>query len=98
MNEGRVSDLQRLNALLKRVGKQDGLRKSWVAHLRARGADILREEQIAKKSFRIVEDLLEFKKKQEELLARVFIEREDLDLFKMGLKESLEQFLNKDPN
>lgn len=59
---------------------------------------MLKPDVIAKKQFLIVEDILEFKRKHEELLMKVFLEKEDMDKFKMGLKEAFETFLNKDPN
>jgi hypothetical protein len=39
------------------------MRKSWSSFLKLRGEELLREEIIAKKSFRVVEDILEFKKR-----------------------------------
>lgn len=59
---------------------------------------MLKDEANAKKQFKIVEDLLEFKKKSEELISRVFSEKEYLDLFKSAVKEGFEYFLNIDPN
>lgn len=59
---------------------------------------MMRDEAIIKKSFKAVEDILEFKKKQEDLINRVFPLKEDSDPFKMGLKEALEHFLNLDSN
>lgn len=45
-----------------------------------------------------MEDLLDFKKRSEDLIKTVFTEREDFDKFKLILKEAFEFFLNKNPN
>ena len=46
----------------------------------------------------MVEDILEFKKKSEELISVVFPMKQDSDHFKLVIKESFEYFLNIDPN
>ena len=74
------------------------MRKIWSSYLKIRGEDLLREEIISKKSFRVVEDILEFKKRQEDILSKVFIDKEDLDLFKLVIKESFDHFLNLNSN
>jgi len=38
------------------------------------------------------------KRKSEELIGKVFHEKQDFDLFKAGIKESFEYFLNIEPN
>ena len=46
----------------------------------------------------MTEDLLDFKRRTEDLIAKVFPLREDSDPFKFGVKEAFECFLNLDPN
>lgn len=70
------------------------LKNKWVAILKSKGSLMLQEEAIIKKSFKCVEDILEFKKKADNLISRVFTDKETLDLFKSGIKESLDHFLN----
>ncbi len=77
---------------------QQSMKQKWTEYLKGKGQEIFKEEQVVKKQFRIVEDILEFKKKSEDLLSKLFIEKGDFDQFKMGLKESFEQFLNINPN
>ena len=62
------------------------------------GEELLKEEILSKKSFKVIEDILEFKKKQEDFLARVFIDKEDYDSFKLVIKESFEHFMNLNSN
>lgn len=59
---------------------------------------MLKDEAIVKKSFRSVDDILAFKKKSEDLIAKVFPLKEDADPFKLGMKEAFEYFLNIDSN
>lgn len=59
---------------------------------------MLIDEQIVKKQFKCVEDILDFKKRTEELIAKVFPLKEDSDPFRHGLKEAYEYFLNEDSN
>lgn len=59
---------------------------------------MLKSEINVKKSFKILEDILEYKKKCEDLIQKVFIEKENYDLFKSGIKEAFEYFLNIDSN
>lgn len=59
---------------------------------------MLIDEQIVKKQFKCVEDILAFKKRTEELIAKVFQLKEDSDPFRHGLKEAYEYFLNEDSN
>lgn len=51
-----------------------------------------------KKSFKIIENILEYKKRSEEIINRVFPLKEDSDPFKFGIKEAFEFFLNINPN
>jgi hypothetical protein len=74
------------------------LRAQFVSHLKSRGEEILTPELIAKKQYLIIEDVLAFKRKQEELIRKVFTEKEDFDRFKLALKEAFEYFLNKNSN
>ena len=45
-----------------------------------------------------MEDILEFKKKSEQLVQKAFPMKEDADLFRLVLKEAFEYFLNIDSN
>ena len=96
--EGKVFELQMMHSQLKRVNGSLELRKTWASHLKLRGEELIKEEIVTKKSFRVVEDILEFKKRQEDLLTKVFIDKEDHDLFKLVIKESFEHFLNLNSN
>ena len=49
IGEGRVKDLQRMYALLKRVEYQTQIKAQWVLHLKARGEELLSPELIAKR-------------------------------------------------
>ena len=42
--------------------------------------------------------MLKFKKQSEELISRVFLEKEDSDNFKLALREALEYSLNLNSN
>lgn len=68
-----------MQSLLKKVNHQNEMRKVWCSHLKLKGEELLKEDILAKKSFRVIEDLLEFKKRQEEFLGRVFIDKQDYD-------------------
>mmetsp|Transcript_18371 Transcript_18371/g.13238 ORF Transcript_18371/g.13238 Transcript_18371/m.13238 type:complete len:96 (-) Transcript_18371:1160-1447(-) len=59
--------------------------------------DMLNDEELAKKSFKAIEDFIEFKKSADELVERVFTEKEILPMFKAAVKEAFESFLNIDP-
>jgi len=59
---------------------------------------LLKEEIITKKSFRVVEDIIDIKRKQEDLLNRVFIDKEDHTFFKAVLNEALGHIINLNPN
>ena len=96
--EGKVFELQMMHSQLKRVNGSLELRKTWASYLKIRGEELIKEEIIAKKSFRVVEDILEFKKRQEDLLTKVFIDKEDHNQFKLVIKESFEHFLNLSSN
>ena len=96
--EGKVYELQMMHAQLKRVNASLELRKTWASYLKLRGEELIKEEIVAKKSFRVLEDILDFKKRQEDLLTKVFIDKEDHDQFKLVIKESFEHFLNLNSN
>jgi len=53
---------------------------------------------IEKRQYRIIEDVLEFKKRSEELIARVFLEKEDYENFILSLKDAFIYFLNLNSN
>jgi len=72
MDVGRHEDLRRLFELLKRVNMHELMVKQWVSHVRVKGEQMLKDEAIAKKNFKAVEDILTFKKKTEELVYKVF--------------------------
>lgn len=74
------------------------MKKTWVDILKKKGEMLLKDEKIVKKSFKCIEDFLEFKKVSEDLIVKVFTEKEHIDLFKQGVKESFEYFLNIDSN
>lgn len=59
---------------------------------------MLQDENIVKKQFKAVEDILEFKKKSEELISRVFVEKDNQEQSKSGIKEAFEYFLNLNAN
>ena len=74
------------------------MRQQWVQIFKNKGVALLRDEAIIKKSFRCVEDLLEFKKKSEALMQRVFSDKESIEMFKNTVKEAFDYFLNIDSN
>jgi len=46
---------------LKRVKHEEQMKKQWVEVLKNKGLMLINDEKIQKKSFRCVEDILEFK-------------------------------------
>lgn len=74
------------------------MKNKWVQQIKSKGEQMLKDEAIVKKSFRSVDDILAFKKKSEDLIAKVFPLKEDADPFKLGMKEAFEYFLNIDSN
>jgi Cullin family len=75
------------------------MRKEWAAYLKFAFQKLLTDEAtIAKISFRVIENVLKFKKQSEELIARVFLDKEDNDNFKLALREALEYSLNLNSN
>lgn len=59
---------------------------------------MLNDEKLAKKTFRAIEDFIEFKHQCDDLVVRVF-QRKDLQvLFLKCVKGAFERFLNIDPN
>jgi hypothetical protein len=75
------------------------MRKEWAAYLKFAFQKLLTDEAtIVKISFRVIENVLKFKKQSEELIARVFLDKEDNDNFKLALREALEYSLNLNSN
>jgi cullin 4 len=93
-----VDDLRRLFELLKRVGLHGSMKDRWIHHIKEKGEQMLKDEGILKKSFKMVEDILTFKKRSEDLIHKVFLLKEDVEPFRLGLREAYEHFLNIDPN
>lgn len=84
--------------MVKRVNQLDVLKGSWASHVRAQGDVALRPEVVAKRNYLVVDDLIKLKKKQWALIQQVFTDKQDLDKFKLCLKEAFEGILNKDSN
>ena len=59
---------------------------------------MLNDEQLAKKTFRAIEDFIEYKHKADELVERVFQGKEMQETFKKMVRQAFEKFLNIDPN
>jgi hypothetical protein len=75
------------------------MRKEWATYLKLALEKLLTDEAtLAKMSFRVIENVLKFKKQSEELISRVFLEKEDHDNFKLALREALEHSLNLNSN
>jgi hypothetical protein len=74
------------------------MRKRWSAYLKDAGEKMLKDEALIKKQFKIVEDILHFKKRQEDILSKVFIEKPDFEMFRICLREALEALLNINSN
>lgn len=75
------------------------MRKEWAAYLKFAFQKLLTDEAtIVKISFRVIENVLKFKKQSEELIAKVFLDKEDNDNFKLALREALEYSLNLNSN
>ncbi|CDW79762.1 cullin 4 [Stylonychia lemnae] len=98
IQDQRLDDLRRLYDLLKKVNLEGLFRNQFTIYLKKKGEDLLKDEGFIKKSFKGVEDILEFKKKSETLVQKAFPSKEDSDLFKQSLKEAFEYFLNIDSN
>ena len=94
ITDNRIEDLMRLHTLMKRVNNQMNFKNAWVSILKAKGQLMIKDEIFIKKSFKCVEDLIHFRKKADSLISRVFSDKETLDIFKGGVKEALEHFLN----
>ncbi len=52
-----------MHTLLKKVNQQIEMRKRWSEHLKLFGDQMLNPEVVAKKSFRVIEDVIEFKRR-----------------------------------
>ena len=99
MLERRIEDLQRLSAQMTRVnGGMSVLKDRWKRHVYDQGFKMLNDEQLAKKTFKAVEDFIEYKHKAEELVERVFQGKELQTTFKKMVRQAFEKFLNIDPN
>jgi len=51
------------------------MKASWVRYLKEKGSQIISEDNVNNKSFRVIEDILQFKKHSEELIAKVFLDK-----------------------
>jgi hypothetical protein len=59
----------------------------------------LNDEELAKKGFRAIEDFIEFRKKADELVRKVFPNPQICDLFNKGaVQKGFEDFMNIEPN
>ena len=73
MLEKRVEDLQRLASQMTRVkGAMAQLKDRWKRHVYDQGFAMLNDEQLAKKTFRAIEDFIEYRHKADDLVERVF--------------------------
>jgi cullin 4 len=59
---------------------------------------MLNDEKLAKKTFRAIEDFIEFKKQCLDLVMRVFQRKEEQTMFTKCVRTAFEKFLNIDPN
>ena len=79
IEQSRTDDLKRIYSLNKLVMDKnpektlyDDYRNRWRKWIQAKGEELLNDEELAKKGFRAIEDFIEFRKKAEELVRKVF--------------------------
>lgn len=70
----------------------------WQRHIYDQGFQMLNDEKLAKKTFRAIEDFIEFKKQCLDLVMRVFQRKEEQIMFTKCVRNAFEKFLNIDPN
>lgn len=84
----RLDDLSRLHGLLSRVSRLDRLRLAFAAHVKKRGAAIVRDAENDKD---MVQNLLDMKERLDSVVSDAFGGGES---FANALKESFESFVN----
>lgn len=84
--------------MAKKIHEEQQFRQRWVQHIKQKGEEIIKDPEIQKKSFKMIEDLLTYKQQTEGLISKVFSSKEEQEPFKFGIKESFEYFLNINPN
>ena len=75
MEQGRVEDLKRIQALFKLVNNPQlfsDYRIRWKKYIYGKGEEMLNDEELAKKSFKAIEDFIEFRTKSVQLVELVF--------------------------
>ncbi|KAL0485346.1 cullin [Acrasis kona] len=91
-SEGRPSDLSRLYSLLKMVDGMDDLKASFCEYIKKNGLAIVNDVERDKT---MVQDVLEFKSKIDNIFETSFQKNEQL---KFSIKSSFESFLNSRQN
>ncbi|KAJ3048521.1 Cullin-4 [Rhizophlyctis rosea] len=92
MEEHRIEDLGRMYTLFGKVGGQDDMRKKFADYIRKTGLTHVSDPS---RDATMVEDLLTFKSRCDEVLHKSFANDEH---FSHSLKESFENFINKRQN
>jgi len=99
MLEKRIEDLQRMALQVNRIdGAIVRLTERWQRHVYDQGFQMLNDEALAKKTFRAIEDFIEFKKQCDDLVIRVFQRKDMQEIFMKCVRTAFEKFLNIDPN
>lgn len=77
MLEKRIEDLQRMASHLSRIdGGLEHMKDRWQRHVYDQGFYMLCDEKLAKKTFRAIEDFIEFQKQCYDMVLRVFQRKE----------------------
>ncbi|KAJ3295095.1 Cullin-4 [Borealophlyctis nickersoniae] len=92
MDENRMEDLARMFDLFGRVGGRDEMRHKFAEYIKKTGTALIMDSS---RDATMVEDLLKFKSRLDEILAKSFCSNEG---FANSLKESFEHFINSRKN
>jgi len=92
MESNRDDDLKRMYQLLQRVNGLDKLRVAFIQYVKATGGGIVSDLE---KDKTMVQELLDFKQKCDNILYKSFSSNEN---FTYGLKEAFESFINSRAN
>jgi len=96
VKEVRVEDLRRVFNIVSRIQEEGAYKDCLTKFIKKQGSELV--ETPFKNSNELVDKLLEFKKHSEDLIGRVFDQRDQAAKFKASIKEAFEVFLNVDSN
>lgn len=88
LDENRSSDIHRMYSLVRRVGAEKNMKIAWSDYIKKKGCEMIQDES---KDQTMIEDLLAFKAKLDEILKNALESNKE---FEYGLKDSFESFIN----